>query len=52
MSLFDAYARYYDLFSNEKDYEAECDFIETRFLEADRALTARDRQMAAIGRVV
>jgi len=31
LSNFDAYARYYDTFYADKDYESECDFIERVF---------------------
>ena len=31
MSTFSKYSEYYDLFYKDKDYEAECDFIEEVF---------------------
>jgi SAM-dependent methyltransferase len=31
MSIFDAYAAYYDLLYQDKDYKAECDFLEQIF---------------------
>jgi len=33
MSSFDKYSEYYDLIYKDKDYEAECDFIEQAFKE-------------------
>ena len=33
MAIFEKYARYYDLFNEEKDYESECDFLDRIFRE-------------------
>jgi predicted TPR repeat methyltransferase len=46
MNVFDEYANYYDLLYTEKDYAAECDFIETLF---SRFQTASVRKILDLG---
>jgi SAM-dependent methyltransferase len=46
MNVFDKYAKYYDLLYTEKDYAAECDFIEALF---SRFQTASIHQILDLG---